>query len=183
LSQLQELYMADTTIGNEAIGILAQFPNLRKLRIARNQIDGSGIAELPKLKNLEELDLSECAQLFDDAMLPLTKMTKLKKLNLWRVNISDIGIEPLKGLTTLESLNLDNTRLGDDGMVYLSGLTNLTFMHLGSTQITDAGLVHLEGLKALKDLKVTRTAVTQQGIDKLKEKLPNTEIQLQYIEE
>jgi hypothetical protein len=29
---------------------------------------------------------------------------------------------------------------------------------------------------------VTRTAVTQAGIDKLKEKLPGTEIQLQYIE-
>jgi len=32
-----------------------------------------------------------------------------------------------------------------------------------------------------KDLKVTRTAVTAAGVEKLKEKLPDTEIQLQYI--
>jgi hypothetical protein len=43
-------------------------------------------------------------------------------------------------------------------------------------------LIHLEGLTALKDLIVTRTAVTQAGVDKLKEKLPETKVQLQYIE-
>ncbi|MBI2477943.1 MAG: hypothetical protein HYV60_04650, partial [Planctomycetia bacterium] len=46
----------------------------------------------------------------------------------------------------------------------------------------DAGLPDLEGLTSLKDLKVTRTAVTEAGVAKLREKLPNTEIQLKYIE-
>jgi hypothetical protein len=34
---------------------------------------------------------------------------------------------------------------------------------------------------ALKDLKVTRTAVTEKGVAALKEKLPGTEIQLEYL--
>ena len=174
--------MAETTIGNEAVELFAAFPNLRKLRLARNQIDASGVANLPQIKMLEELDLSECAQLFDDAMGPLAALTKLKKLNLWRVNISDAGVEPLKGLTALEYLNLDNTRLSDDGTPYLSGMKNLTFLHLGSTQITNAGLSSLEGLTKLADLKVTRTAVTQEGVDELGKALPDTKIQLEYIE-
>ena len=58
----------------------------------------------------------------------------------------------------------------------------LTFLHLGSTKISDAGLPQLEGLKTLKDLKVTRTAVTEAGTSSLQPKLPDTNIQLIYIE-
>lgn len=182
LDNLQELYMAETTIGNEAVELFAMFPRLKKLRLARNQIDAVGIAGLPKITGLEELDLSECAQLFDDAMPPLGELKNLKKLNLWRLNISDVGIEPLQNLTAMESLNLDNTRLSDAGMSYLSGMKNLTFLHLGSTQITDEGLTALSGLTRLEDLKVTRTAVTKDGVAELAKSLPKTTIQLEYIE-
>ena len=34
----------------------------------------------------------------------------------------------------------------------------------------------------LADLKVTRTAVTDAGVAKLQQKLPNTKIQLKYVE-
>ncbi|QDS87520.1 Leucine Rich repeats (2 copies) [Rosistilla ulvae] len=181
LQQLQEIYLAETTIGNEAIAKLAQFPQLKKVRLARNQIDASGLADMPKLTNLEELDLSECSQILDDAMPPLGELTKLKKLNLWRVNLTDAGIEPLNTLVNMEWLNLDNTRLTDAGMPYLSGMSKLLFLHLGSTLITDAGLDPLKNLKSLEDLKVTRTAVTQEGVDALKPSLPNTDIQLRYL--
>ena len=79
-------------------------------------------------------------------------------------------------------LNVDNTQLTDLGLPHFKGMTQLTFLHLGSTAVSDAGLVHLEPLKALQDLKVTRTAVTAQGVEQLKKTLPNTQIQLIYIE-
>jgi Leucine rich repeat/Leucine Rich repeat len=183
LSELSELYMAGVTIGNESIALIAQsFPKLRKLRIAQTHIDSAGMADLPKLTNLEELDISECAQILDGGTESLSQMSKLQKLNLWRLNLSDEGIRPVAGLTKLQWLNLDNTRLSDQGTPYLSGLKNLTFLHLGSTQISDAGLGALEGLTKLKDLKVTRTNVTQAGADELQKKLPETTIQLIYIE-
>jgi hypothetical protein len=37
-------------------------------------------------------------------------------------------------------------------------------------------------MTSLKDLKVTRTAVTEDGVAELKKSLPDTEIQLRYIE-
>ncbi|MEM9368883.1 MAG: hypothetical protein AAGD07_23060, partial [Planctomycetota bacterium] len=92
LKNLQELYLAETTVGNEAIAMMADFPNLKKLRLARNGIDGEGAEHLAKLKLLEELDLSECAQLDDAAMQPIGTMLPLTKLNLWRVNVTDAGI-------------------------------------------------------------------------------------------
>jgi hypothetical protein len=61
-------------------------------------------------------------------------------------------------------------------------MKKLTFLHLGSTQITDAGLTHLEHLTSLKDLKVTRTGVTADGVARLQPNLPDTKIQLEYIE-
>lgn len=179
LQGLEELYMAETTIDNSAISLLENFPKLKKLRIAKNQIDD--LSGLSKVRSLEDLDLSECAMLDDAAMTPLKDLTKLKKLNLWRVNISDAGIASIANLQSLESLNLDNTRLSDRGMLILTGLNELTFLHLGSTQISDAGLPYLSSLVNLKDLRVTRTAVTQEGVDKLKQSLPATKIQLKYV--
>jgi Leucine-rich repeat (LRR) protein len=179
---MSELYMGNTSIGDEAIELMTNFPKLKKLRVAGSHLGTAGLAMIPKLTNLEELDISECAQISDDSMEPLANLNNIKKLNLWRVNITDAGIAPLAGLSTLQWLNLDNTLLTDDGMKHLSGLSNLTFLHLGSTQITDAELSKLEGITGLKDLVVTRTGVTADGVAKLKRKLTGTEIQLEYIE-
>ena len=64
----------------------------------------------------------------------------------------------------------------------MQGLVQLEFLHLGSTAITDAGLSNLESLEALKELKVTRTNVTDNGVAALQQKLPQSAIQLKYIE-
>jgi hypothetical protein len=61
-------------------------------------------------------------------------------------------------------------------------MNKLSFLHLGSTLVSDAGLPALEGLASLKDLKVTRTAVTEEGVAALNKKLPDTDIQLRYLE-
>ncbi len=160
---------------------IRQFPRLKKLRLSGTPITGAGLAHLAELSSLEELDLSECGQLTDDAMVHLGRFVALRDLNLWRVGITDQGVRHLAGLTALERLNLDNTRLTDAGLPFLAPLTRLTFLHLGSTALSDAGLVHLEGLAALQDLKVTRTAVTAAGVAALQQKLPGTTIQLEYI--
>ncbi|MCH2124142.1 MAG: hypothetical protein MK165_05085 [Pirellulaceae bacterium] len=181
--QLTELYLAKTLVDDDAMAIIKdRFPNLKKLRVAQTQISTAGLSHLTELANLEDLDLSENSLLFDDAMEPVGQMTQLQRLNLWRVAITDTGVGQLVGLTKLRWLNLDNTQLSDGGLEYLAAMSELAFLHLGSTAISDAGLTHLERLTQLEDLKVTRTAITEAGAKALQTKLPETEIQLRYID-
>ncbi len=180
--KIEELYLAETLVADEDLAKLVLFPKLKKLRISKlSQVTGAGLEHVAKIEGLIDLDLSENSSLFDADLAPVSRLTNLKRLNLWRVALTDAGVAHLAPLTNLEWLNLDNTQLSDAGLKYLRGMTKLKFLHLGSTSITDAGLPQLEVLKSLNDLKVTRTAVTDAGVKALKEKLPETEIQLKYL--
>ncbi|MEC7564817.1 MAG: hypothetical protein VX738_03955 [Planctomycetota bacterium] len=181
LQSLEELYLAKTLIDDDSLKAIQQHPKLKKLRISQTQITDAGLEQLTTLTHLTDLDLSENSVISDRGMAPISKITTLQKLNLWRVALSDEGIRQLAPLVNMQWLNLDNTSLSDAGLVHLSNMNKIAFLHLGSTTITDEGLHHLAGLTSLKDLKVTRTAVTQDGVQMLKEKLPTTEIQLKYL--
>jgi Leucine-rich repeat (LRR) protein len=173
--------MAGTLVDDQALTLLTQFPKLRKLRISNTKITGKGLAHLAGLSNLQWLDLSDNRAVSDDAMAPLGKLTSLNSLNLYRVPITDAGVEQLAGLVNMESLNLDTTGLTDAGLPHLANMNKLTFLHLGVTKVSDAGLKHLESLQSLKDLIVTRTDVTAAGVAKLQQALPETRIQLEYV--
>ncbi len=179
---LEELYLKGTLVDDDSMAVVSQFPSLKKLRISSTQVGNAGLEHLTACKNLEELDLSENSLIDDNGLQYVGRMTSLKKLNLWRDAVSDAGIAHLSSLTGLTWLNLDNTQLSDGGLSALHAMKSLTFLHLGSTSISDSGLPQLEHLTALKDLKVTRTAVTEAGVQALQAKLPNTAIQLKYIE-
>lgn len=183
LDKVEELYLAGTLCGDADLAVVVEtFPNLKKLRVSKlSQVTGEGLSHIKNLSQLIDLDLSENSALFDDGMTHLSGMTQLKRLNLWRVPLTDVGVTELAPLTNLEWLNLDNTQLSDAGLDHLSGMNKLTFLHLGSTYVTDDGLSKLAGLKSLKDLKLTRTAVTEEGVAELQKSLPDTEIQLKYL--
>ena len=182
LKKIEELYLKSTTVSDDGLALLSNYPKLKKLRLAFGQISDAGLPHLSGIKTLEELDLSENSSLTNVGLEHLAPLTSLRKLNLWRLAISDDGIKNLAPLTNLEWLNLDNTQLSDAGLVALKDMKALTFLHLGSTSVSDTGLAQLEHLTNLKDLKVTRTPVTAEGVAQLQPKLPDTKIQLEYVE-
>lgn len=184
LKDLEELYLAGTVVDDESAKVISGFPKLKKLRLARTQISDAGLEVLSTCSALEEIDLSEDSLITNLGMSHLAKLTNLRKLNLWRVQISDDGAVLLAPLEKLEWLNLDNTKLSDAGLSVVKNMNALTFLHLGSTQITAAGAPALFHLKALKDLKVTRTALgaSDIAIADLKKNLPDTAIQTEYVE-
>ncbi len=179
--QLAELYAAGTTLNDDAGALLAQLPELKKLRLAKTGFGTRGLEALLPLQ-LEDLDISEASGIDDASMAVVGKMQTLKRLNLWRDTVGDAGVAHLAGLTNLQWLNLDNTHLADAGLVHMADMQQLTFLHLGSTGVTDAGMPDLVGLKSLKDLKVTRTAVTEAGVAVVQQALPGVDVQLKYIE-
>ena len=184
LKELEELYLAGTVVDDESANVISRFPKLKKLRLARTQIGDASLETLSSCSTLEELDLSENSLITNSGMAHLAKLTNLRKLNLWRVQISDDGVLLLAPLTKLDWLNLDNTKLSDPGLSTLKNMNALTFLHLGSTQITAAGAPALFHLKFLKDLKLTRTALgaDNAAVAELQKNLPDTTIQTEYVE-
>lgn len=178
---LSELYLAGTLADDDALKVIAGFPKLKKLRLAQTSVSGVGLSHIASL-GIQDLDISECSQLTDEAMEAVAQMTSLTRLNLWRDAITDEGVKQLVGLTKMQWLNLDNTLLSDAGLGALAGMSQLTFLHVGSTSVSDAGMPDLLPLKSLKDLKVTRTAVTDAGVKVVTDGIPGVDVQLKYIE-
>jgi len=184
LTELEELYLAGTVVDDDAAKFIAAFPKLKKLRLARTQVSDAALETLSARTSLEELDLSENSLITNSSMAHLAKLTNLKKLNLWRVQISDEGALMLASLTKMDWLNLDNSKLGDAGLPLLKDMKALTFLHIGSTQVTEVGASALFHLTSLKDLKLTRTAMgaSDTAVTELKKHLPTTAIQTEYVE-
>lgn len=130
---------------------------------------------LSSLPDLEWAILHD-TQLTDTGLQCLEGLTRLQYLDLEGTNIGDAGLEHLAGLTHLEVLSLDGTSITDARLEHLKGLINLVLLSLDSTQVSDAGLEHLRGL-GLQMLILENTHVTPEGVKKLREALPNCEIE------
>jgi hypothetical protein len=96
------------------------------------------------------------------------------RLNDTRVTDKDLG--HLRALTALRRLDLHRTAVTDEGLRHLQGLTKLNRLYLTGTRVSDKGLVHLTGLTELEYLHLGRTQVTAAGVEKLRQKLPKTQI-------
>ena len=97
------------------------------------------------------------------------------------------GLEHIEGLKNLKILRLGNrdhgmirrikpVRVTDSGLKHLKGLAQLEQLILDHTGVTDAGLEHLKGLKNLKSLWIPGGQVSEDGLEKLREALPNCNI-------
>jgi hypothetical protein len=125
---------------------------------------------LPKLWNVESLNLGEC-DVTEKGLAPLASLRQLKELSLLRLShmrygggaqgLSDACLVPIKGLTNLQSL-----------------ASSLEMLDLDATDVTDAGLHHLYPLKGLKTLSLAGTSVTPEGIKALQAAIPGLEVDL-----
>ena len=179
-AELKELYLAHTDVSDAVATCLAGFTNLQKLRLSGTGFTSDGVAELSALKQLTELDVSECQGVDNQAISALAESPKLAKLNLYASGVADGPWQMLAGLESLTWLNIDKTELTDASIPSLAKLTSLTFLHIGSTQVTNDGIQGLQTLSHLKTLIVTRTNVDQAGVDALQPALQGTEIQWIY---
>ncbi|SHK28596.1 leucine-rich repeat domain-containing protein [Paramaledivibacter caminithermalis] len=115
--------------------------DIRKIHASDKDIISLG--GLEHFTSLEELLLSK-NNITD--IKPLSKLHRLKYLNLWKNDIRDIT--PIKNLTNLEQLDLDSNKISD--IEALKELKNLKALRIGSNRLTDisplASLTNLEYL-------------------------------------
>jgi Leucine-rich repeat (LRR) protein len=98
----------------------------------------------------------------------------LQDFNVWQTEFSDADMPAVGKLKNLKRLNLDKTQVTDMGLASLKELDQLEYLHLGSNlNVTDAGLTELHGLKNLKHLVITFIpSISDDAVAELQKALP-----------
>ena len=115
---------------------------------------------------------------FDDqAMSHLRHACQLKSLALLDSTVTDAGLLSLKGKGALESLALIESLITDEGIRLICELENLRYLDVQGTKITDGSVKYLTRLRELRFLCVKQTRLSEGKIRRLKESLPQCEIE------
>lgn len=198
LSSLEELTLA---YGNLYSCIFPCFPNLKTLNIFECLYDADHVYEaLSEMENLTELYIeidSELEKMGVSSLdingissvktltrldlpstgltdiSPLSSLVNLQQLNLMGNSISDLT--PLASLENLQELYLTGNSISD--ITPLASLTNLTYLSIMDNDITDiTPLLSLKNLKTLKLKGFDDDNISDEDIERLREALPDCEI-------
>ena len=164
-----------STITDENLAHLQEFPKLEVLVLGNSQIKDAGLRHLKGLVNLRELLLGD-TQITDAGLLHLAGLTKLRILELNNTQITDAGLASLANLTRLEVLDISYTQVGNSGLQHLSAMRTLARLGANYTRITDGGLPRLAALSSLADLYLNDTQISKRAMTKLQQALPNCSI-------
>ncbi|MHC4204435.1 MAG: hypothetical protein ACYSTT_07265 [Planctomycetota bacterium] len=172
LTELEELDLQNTLVGDAGLARLAGMKKLRKLNLrsnpASNKITDAGPAHLKELKSLEELVLPFTG-ITDVGLAQLVGLDSLKKLEAFGDGITNKGLAELTRMKSLEDLGIRSDNITDAGMVELSKCARLKALQLNDCAVTDVGLTQLAKLKLLTKLNITKTQVSGDGLAVLKE--------------
>ena len=127
-------------------------------------------ADLACLAGLPQLAIA------DAGLEHLQGLIGLVSLDLSCTGVTGVGFQRLRGLTRLQSLCLWSAAVTDEGLGYIAGMTSLRVMVLHFTPVTDKGLRHRYGMTHLQGLALPFTKVTADGIRRLKEVLPQLQV-------
>jgi len=202
LSHRLETRAAFTPTGSfddETVEHLKRLPKLDYLHLFGSEVTDAGMEHVGAMPHLKHLTHSSVPTsdgfsvgITDVGLERLTRAGGLRSLHLGtfypaepfydrrvfgrQVHITDAGLEHLKRLTQLEELTLMGTHITDAGLEHLGALKNLQMLNLRGNWIGDAGLQHLESVPSLQRLDLTSTDVTYVGVAKLREALPECDI-------
>jgi len=93
--QISWINFSRSELKDEDIKILADMPNLTKVRLENNPISDAGVKYLENLQHLEYLNLYG-TKVTDAAIPSFEKMKGLRKLYLWQSEVTPEGAEKLK---------------------------------------------------------------------------------------
>jgi|GEM_PF-5880378 len=162
---LKELHVYGTeTTQKDLTEHISNLTQLTRLNISNTVVNNSLLKALAKSNNLETLDINCCLGITNAGLVPLTKLKKLKKLDISYTHIGDAGLEHIGKFNNLESLILSSTSICDDGLKHLGKLTNLEILRLDNTSIGDKGLSYLVNLTKLRVLSLSFTRITNDGL-------------------
>jgi Leucine Rich repeat len=127
------------------------------------QMTDAMLEDIAQIGHLTTLELAGSKQVTDDAVRSLSRMSRLRHLDLSGTALTDRGLEMLRSLPELESLSLAWTRVTDSGISHVSACDRLANLNLQGTACGDAAIGVLAGKSRLCQLR-TGDAVTDAGL-------------------
>lgn len=163
LSQIRNLDLWGTRIGDAGVAHLAGLKSLGTLNLRMTRITDAGLKSLAALTNLDGLDIVYDA--FDDAGLEnIAMLKKLKHLQAFTTGkVGDKGLLHLRGLTGLEHVSINAADATDAGLAFVDNLDKLEVLDLLDTPVGDAGLKHIVKATRLKWLRIGDAGITLEG--------------------
>lgn len=158
-------------VGDEAMKVLAQLPELASVHLRLTKVTDAGLAELAKNKSLRDISVPG-TKVSDAGLAHLGQLPKLEWLSLGvydeGTDVSDAGLAALGELGSLKHLDLSGTKISDGGLKHLAKLEQLESLSLESTKVTEQGLAYLEPLQSLESLRLyTGSPTTDVGAEHL----------------
>jgi hypothetical protein len=140
------------------------------------KIQDTEIASLLKFELINGLALWE-TDITDESLKYIEKLSSLEWLDVGDTKITDRGLAYLASMNFLRELVLLNTSVGDFGLEHLTHLRSIEHLNLMGTKITDKCVTILARYKSIRFLRIYDTHITQEGFLKLRESLPDCEIE------
>lgn len=156
LSALQELRLECLGVGNAGLAHLSSCSLLRRLEMISLWGITSGAFQLvAQLHKLQALVVNACEHVFDNALAWISQSPSLLELQLFDMNITDVGLMQLARLSCLQQLQLKGF-LGVTGaaLAHLVGLPSLRRLEFWDFSISDADVSHLLRMPALREVRV-----------------------------
>lgn len=182
--------LARTPITDEAMEMIALWPQLELLDLSQTNVTSVGVIRLGKLKRLNMLSLQQTG--IDDGVVPaLCQMHSLTQLDIQNTAISGAGLlrlrEELPSCKLLGAILDFSAGIDPDPdsmrwkeitrpMWTLSRNGELKLLILAGTSVTDLHLNDLDRLENVDVIDLRRTKVTDAGIATLQRALPNCKI-------
>ncbi len=160
LTKLESLDLSRSDIQGRGLATLRGLPKLRKLKLNASKIDDKGILELVKLVSLHELALGNCKQITSAGLMPLAKLRKLRRLELWEAGIAPGWARFLVTMQGLQDLSLSKTRFHDVDLSIVARLPALRKLDLRGTGIEDSWFKSMRDANQLEELWLERTKLT-----------------------
>ncbi len=113
----------------------------------------------------------------DDVIANLPSLDTILYVSLAYTDVTDRSIAVITRTRGLRTLSLDGCAITDGGLSLLTGCNTLEALYLDGTLITDDSVEHLQQMKSIKYLSVRNTAVTSHGLLRLRDALPDCEIE------
>ncbi len=143
---------------------LSRLPHLESINLANTKVTDLGLEKLRPLENVKLLNLHYAENVTDLGVAHLKHWKNLEVLEVRGTKVTSSLFENISKMTKLRSLDVGQSRVNDDFFEVLLGLDHLEYFSFGGNKMSGATLPLLKSFPALRVLDVSGQQRTDSGL-------------------